>query len=281
GHTFLTFINGSGYGVFRSTTGAKDWANINGTIHAASGTSTSTSFPSLNWVVANPKRANTYAVSSYAAVFTTLDGGANWQQSAPPTSYGFTGIAFDPNDSTGKPIWTTTGSTSGDHVLFSTDQGLHWTVKDGSGASAIPDVPAKTIKVDPGDSNTVYVGTELGLYRTQDKGTTWARMGKGLPLVSVTEISVALDSSAIRISTFGRGFWEVNPRGTVDAGVWGKGDMDHNAVIDGFDLVAQARLMLLTPADPSYDNEGTLTGNTNQIDGADADALRVKLGGRP
>ena len=84
----------------------------------------------------------------------------------------------------------------------------------GSGATALPNVPVNVIKLDPGDPSggTVYVGTEVGLYRSTDGGASWARFGTGLPLVSVTDLAISADGSSIRAATFGRGFWEIYPK---------------------------------------------------------------------
>jgi hypothetical protein len=97
----------------------------------------------------------------------------------------------------------------------------------------------------------------------------------------VTEISVTLDSSAVRIATFGRGFWEIDTGGALPSGVWGNGDLDRDQVVDGVDLVLLAAGLWSTPSDPSYDAAVNLTGSANRIDGADVAALVAKLGGRP
>ena len=152
----------------------------------------------------------------------------------------------------------------------------------GSGATALPNVPINVVKVDPGDSQTIYVGTEIGLYRSIDGGASWARYGTGLPLVSVTDLSVALDGSLVRISTFGRGFWEIYAKpGGSPAGVLGNGDFNFDQVIDGIDLVREAALLLTTNADADYNAVGNLAGTTNAIDETDFTALVAKLGGRP
>jgi hypothetical protein len=146
----------------------------------------------------------------------------------------------------------------------------------------LPKVPANAVAVDPNDANAIYLGTEIGLYISKNGGQNWTRYGGGsLPLVSVTEINVALNSSAIRISTFGRGFWELYPSATAPAGVYGNGDFDRNQVIDGFDLIREAAALGLSAADPGYDPTGNLTGATNVIDAADWNALVAKMGGRP
>jgi hypothetical protein len=148
--------------------------------------------------------------------------------------------------------------------------------------SALPNVPINVVKVDPGDSQTIYAGTEIGLYRSIDGGATWARFGTGLPLVSVTDLSIAIDGSAVRIATFGRGFWEIYPKaGGSVAGILGNGDFNFDQVIDGADLVREAAVFLTTSADADYSAIGNLTGTTNTIDSADLTQLVVKLGGRP
>lgn len=70
-------------------------------------------------------------------------------------------------------------------------------------------VPVHVIKVDPMDADTVYAGTDMGIYRSTDGGDSWARFGSGLPLVSVRDIYLAPDGTFMRIGTHGRGVWEM------------------------------------------------------------------------
>ena len=169
-----------------------------------------------------------------------------------------------------------------------------WTAQGQSGSGLPYVVPVNVLKVDPGDANTVYAGTELGLYKgTYCPGpaacgaqaadtTTWVRYGAGLPLVSVTDLAIAADGSSIRIATFGRGFWEIFPKaGGSLAGVPGNGDLDHNQQIDAFDLVREAALLLTSSADDDYNGAGNLVGAANLIDASDVIELVKKLGGRP
>ncbi|HJW33579.1 MAG TPA: proprotein convertase P-domain-containing protein [Holophagaceae bacterium] len=97
------------------------------------------------------------------------------------------------------------------HVARTADGGTTWTRAD----AGLPDVPVTKVVVDPGDAtgNTVYAATWLGVYRTTDGGTSWTLFGTGLPQGRVSDIFVAPDSSFIRVSTWGRGVWEmvINP----------------------------------------------------------------------
>ena len=304
GQTFLTIANSPVAGsnppavtarIFRSTDGAANFGDISGTIHLTAGT-TATLFPkALNTLATNPLRAGQYIASSPGGRFyVTSDGGANWFQTNPmwvdPTGKillggAFSG-AFDPTDATGNTLWAssraptlTDGSAvpaSVGHLFRSTNRGSTWTAMAG-----LPNVPVNVVKLDPGDARTVYAGTEIGLYRSTDAGATWARFGTGLPLVDVTDLSVALDGSAIRVSTFGRGFWELYPRAGTPSGVHGNGDFDHNQLVDAFDLVHEATLYLETPVNDGYSSIGNLVGDTNVIDDNDVTALVAKIGGRP
>jgi hypothetical protein len=287
GQTFISFFNNSACSpsvsqctptagansVYATHNGAGTWSNATGNITLANAAVVQ-KFPSaLVFVGANPRAAGQWAVADNGYAYTTLDGGATWRQSA--FQSGLNSVAFEGTG--GSALWATTRSLGAAHVLRSADRGATWVDK----SSDLPNVPANVVAVDPNDANTVYAGTEIGLYRTQNGGANWARYGTGLPLVSVTEINVQLDSSAIRIASFGRGFWELYPTAQAPSGVFGNGDFDKNQLIDGFDLVREAALLGATPADEDYDATGNLVGATNAIDGADFTALAGKLGGRP
>jgi photosystem II stability/assembly factor-like uncharacterized protein len=283
GKVFLTVINNSAcdpaqtacttaYGTnsvyaTHDGAGATGWVKVNGD---------QTNFPSdLISVSTNPKAAGQWAVSDSSYAYFTTDSGAHWTRSA---ALGGTvsSVAFEGAPAT-PVIWATRKSMGGGHVFRSVG-GASWVDKSGD----LPNVPANVVAVDPNDVNTVYVGTQLGLYVTKNGGQSWTRYGgSSLPLVSVTEINVALDSSAIRISTFGRGFWELFPSPGAPSGVFGNGDFDKNQVIDGFDLVREAVVLGASAADAAYDPIGNLTGTTNAIDGSDVSALVAKMGGRP
>ncbi len=84
-----------------------------------------------------------------------------------------------------------------------------WINASGSGMNTLPQVPVNAIVIDPLNSQSVYVGTDIGVFTSQDGGINWFPLGAGLPRVAVFDI--AITSSAprqVRIATHGRGLWQ-------------------------------------------------------------------------
>lgn len=215
-------------GIFRTSDAGGSWSSVVGSVKTADG-QTLTSIPSsLVDVGADRKNPGVWgALGVDGRAYVTNDGGKNWTQSQPVALPGqqpsqstlLNSIAFDSSDPTGKTFFVTrTGSeapgSSPAYVFKTTDGGQTWTgVTSASGAHTLPDVPSNVVRVDPSNPKTVYVGNVLGVYRSLDGGQTWDRFGKNLPMVPVTDIQVKPDGSALRIATYGRGFWELSTQG--------------------------------------------------------------------
>jgi hypothetical protein len=71
----------------------------------------------------------------------------------------------------------------------------------------IPNVPINCIVMDGDAANTIYVGTDIGVFVTNDNRVNWIMYNNGLPTTRVydLEINTALATDRIYAGTFGRG----------------------------------------------------------------------------
>lgn len=92
----------------------------------------------------------------------------------------------------------------------------------------IPDVPVSAFVIDPNDTNALYAGTDIGVYRSTDAGQTWLPFSNGLPRVAVFDMEIHKVHRFLRIATHGRGMFEINLRagGSAVADFDGDGKTD-------------------------------------------------------
>ncbi len=142
---------------------------------------------------------------------TTADSATAYASTQPRTGI-VSSIIFDPNDAN---IVYATYSTfgGGDHVWRSADAGATWTGIDGVGGGRLPDIPAHSLAVDPFDSNTLYAGTDLGVFATTDGGINWMPVNTGFANTVIETLFVQpAGQGAARMFAFthGRGAYVIN-----------------------------------------------------------------------
>jgi uncharacterized repeat protein (TIGR01451 family) len=137
---------------------------------------------------------------------------STWAFARPRTDFA-SWVTFDP---TNKNIAYATYSTFNNgtnigHVWKSVDAGVNWTNIDGSGANALPDIPAHTVVVDPNNTSRIYVGTDLGVFVTLNGGASWAKETTGFSntVVKSLEIKNIGGISTMYAFTHGRGAFKV------------------------------------------------------------------------
>jgi hypothetical protein len=62
--------------------------------------------------------------------------------------------------------------------------------------------------LDPAAPNTMYVGTDVGVWTTTDGGANWLPFSDGLPNVAVYDLKLHAPTRLLRAATHGRGLWE-------------------------------------------------------------------------
>jgi photosystem II stability/assembly factor-like uncharacterized protein len=190
-------------GVKKSTNGGTSWtypgggSSWNGTPMAVIGVS----FTSPDTLCA---ATGSSATSAIFEVRRSVNGGATWTNvtAGLPNRYP-TDITYDRQD--GRNVWLTFSGYGTSHVFSSTDAGLTWTDR----TSNLPDIPVQSVAIDPANSDWVYVGTDLGIYRTVDGGATWMEMNNGLPLAMILDLVIRPADRLMRAATFGNGVYEI------------------------------------------------------------------------
>ena len=68
----------------------------------------------------------------------------------------------------------TFGGYISNQVWYTSDGGGSWAVRSGAGANALPAIQVNTIRFHPFVLGWVYIGTDLGIFASEDFGLTWS-----------------------------------------------------------------------------------------------------------
>lgn len=171
--------------------------------------------------VAAARGGTAVLVGTGNAIYRIASGDAATQATVPnrttPREGWVSSLTFDP----GNPdvAYATYSSFGGDHVFRSRDGGLSFQPIDGSGAGRLPDLPVHSLAVHPDEPDSLYVGTDLGVFFTADGGENWQVEETGFGGTIVERVVInepQTDGTAYLFAfTYGRGVWRV-PLSEVD-----------------------------------------------------------------
>jgi photosystem II stability/assembly factor-like uncharacterized protein len=112
--------------------------------------------------------------------------------------------------------WSVLQPIATGRIFFSANAGQAWQAR-GSGqmnvnASGIVidhrANPVNAITIDQDNPTHVYIGCDVGLFRSTDEGATWAPWHQNLPNSSVSDLQIHPPTRIIRATTRGRSTWE-------------------------------------------------------------------------
>jgi photosystem II stability/assembly factor-like uncharacterized protein len=86
-----------------------------------------------------------------------------------------------------------------------------WTDISGTAPNRLPDIPVNALCLG-NEPKTYYVGTDIGVYRTTDAGSSWQPFSAGLPNVAIYDLQLHPQGNLLRAATHGRGLWQRNVR---------------------------------------------------------------------
>ena len=90
------------------------------------------------------------------------------------------------------------------YIFKSMDKGKTWTSISG-------DLPLRgsvyALEEDHVDPNLIFVGTEFGVFFSNNSGGKWTRLKAGLPTIAIRDIAIQEREEDLVLGTFGRGFY--------------------------------------------------------------------------
>jgi len=245
-YVYITSYPGSYPSIFRSTSGPfGGFSHITG---SGSGVSSGDRADWVTPYTLDPKSPNILFLGTHR-VYRSTDHGSNWTQVGPTDMTGGSGNILSLEVNRGDGDYVYAGTTSG-RFWKSIDGGTNWTqyttglpsreindiagdpfdpdhalcVVSGFGTAhlweqtgtgnwtalggGLPDVPANTVFML--SDLEVFVGTDVGVYYSNDGGATFGPFMNGLPEGTViTDLKYAEATQTLTAGTYGRGAWQI------------------------------------------------------------------------
>ncbi len=211
--TATTLLFGSNM-VYRTTNGGGQWVpissdltNSNNSFSQCTHIAIARSNGNVAYVVTGNARCwkSTNILAAFDAVtWTRVGNGA----SGLPALY-LTQVAIDPTNENVAYVATSSFDSTRNGLYGTTDGGTTWIRKvpvGGDGRTIWRYGPINCVAVLPRDPNTVFVGTDVGVFVSLDRGNSWRPFGDGLPVVVVDDIRLT-NNDVIYAATHGRGMW--------------------------------------------------------------------------
>ncbi|MFM8771708.1 MAG: T9SS type A sorting domain-containing protein [Candidatus Kapaibacterium sp.] len=179
--------------VWKSTNSGSNWTKI-------SNIPTSTS---ARVIAVAPSNSNYIYVAYNTSMYFTTNGGTSWQQQSGISGF-IMGIDVHPTQP--DKFYVAIGGFSQGQKMYQVDKGVVTNIT----GTGMPNVPCNSVVYQRGATNRLYAGTDVGVFVSDEGSGFWQLYGSGLPPVVVTGMRLISSSNLLRISTYGRGIWEVD-----------------------------------------------------------------------
>ncbi|PZR76714.1 MAG: hypothetical protein DLM73_01750, partial [Chthoniobacterales bacterium] len=218
--------------LFVSSNLGDSWTAPSGTLDLTKGITSSGADTVSAIGVARSNTKVIYTGSAQGRAMVSNDGGLTWTDITKGLPNRFIKcIAIDRNNPA-LAYLSVSGFYTG-HIFKTTNAGATW--MDISGT--LPDIPTNTLLIDPLSPSTIFAGTDIGVFRSTDGGSSWKPFNTGMPPAAVVAFA-AQPTGLIQLATFGRGAYQLTPTATpgLVANVSTRLPVgkDDNALIQGF-----------------------------------------------
>ena len=113
-------------------------------------------------------------------------------------------ILIDASDS--NTVYVSFGGYSSGNLRKTTDGGSSWT----DISTGLPEAPIRGIARHPTNASWIYVGTEVGVFSSENGGGSWSTTNDGPGAVSVDELFFAGTTTTLVAATHGRGMFQAS-----------------------------------------------------------------------
>lgn len=195
--------------IYKSTNRAGSWTAISPDLTNGSPGGNQV-YGTITTIASSPSDPNTiYAGTDDANVWVTTNGGTNWAKisTSLPTRW-VTRVAVDPDNAMTAYV-TLSGYRYDEylpHVFRTTDAGINWL----DISSNLPDAPVNDIIVDPDSTGRLYVGTDVGVFVSENLGSSWSYLGENLPNAPITDLVLHNPTKTLIAATYGRSMYAID-----------------------------------------------------------------------
>ncbi len=173
--------------IWKSTNLGTVWTNVSGVLTTSQ----------IEHIAIAPSNSQVIYATDYYQMWKSVNGGTSW---AAVTDPGTAVRSIAVHDTDPGILWIAIGT----EILKSVNGGTSWTNVSGT----LPNIPMRTIVLQPNANNALYVGSEIGIYYTNDLLGDWELFSDNLPNVIIEELQIMELTGKIRAASFGRGLWE-------------------------------------------------------------------------
>ncbi|MDZ4203353.1 MAG: FlgD immunoglobulin-like domain containing protein [Bacteroidales bacterium] len=195
------------YRIWKTTNRGDTWIPISGDLTRNLVTLGFSTITTIDISKLNPQRL--IVGSDDGRVHVTTNGGTTWTDisSGLPLRW-ITRVAFDPFNA--DIVYVTLSGFRWDephaYIFRANIQEPAWQQISGN----LPELPVNVVAADPGKQNRLFVGTDAGVFYTENGGLSWSSLAIGLPNAPVTSMKIHHPTRKLVIGTYGCSAYTLN-----------------------------------------------------------------------
>ena len=183
--------------VYKSTNNGGLWTAISSNVNGSSAV--------REMAISKSNPSIIYATTGSSVFLSTDDGATFTNKTSGLPSRTITSVNVHPND---ENVAVLTYSGFGTNKVYkTTNMGTSWFSINGD----LPDSPVNDAFIYTEDAthpNTYFVATDIGVFLTQDNGTSWVELPNNLPNTVILHLDYSPSNKMLRAGTHGRGVYE-------------------------------------------------------------------------